>query len=313
MIWIAGVWHFYGNYPPEYQFSPLGFKIAGIITEIVLATFTFLSGFFLSKYIFVKKNDVVFFYRKRFWRFYVLFIIAVLCMFMLFSMESGGITKQGVIQMLSSLLGLSLFFPPPISTLWYLSMLLMFYILTPLFRYSYSDKKVNLIWIITIFLILVVSFIVFKIDDRLLLYYPFYVIGLFFPKHLFEKISSAKWIPVFVGGAICLGYIMLCRNEFYLKYTYLIFGVPMLISICYLIYFKRLNKIVSWASYATMCVYLFHRFLYPVVILMFSKTINGYKYMEMYYVILSIVIFFVVGYGIQKAYDIVINKLVYKN
>lgn len=35
--------------------------------------------------------------------------------------------------------------------------------------------------------------------------------------------------------------------------------------------------------------------------------------MEMYYVILSIVIFFVVGYGIQKAYDIVTNKLVYKN
>lgn len=76
MIWIVCIWHLSGYidlFPIEFYSES-----ASYITDSCLAAFSFLSGFFLSKYEIVNKTDFVCFYKRRFIRYYPLFFISAL-------------------------------------------------------------------------------------------------------------------------------------------------------------------------------------------------------------------------------------------
>ena len=94
------------------------------ITRSCVTLLMFISGYLLSKYKFNKIQDAVFFYKRRFIRFYILFAISALTLYLMNFNEGLGL-------LVTTLLGISSYMPPQPGTLWFISMLMSFYLLTP--------------------------------------------------------------------------------------------------------------------------------------------------------------------------------------
>lgn len=120
MIWVVGIYHL-----SEYLFSPLHeLQWARMVTWGCLGTFTFISAYFLAgKNEFNNWTQIRAFYGKRLLRLYPLFVLSALTL-LLIGFNNWEQTWKGV-------LGVSTFFAPQINTLWYVSMLIGFYLLTP--------------------------------------------------------------------------------------------------------------------------------------------------------------------------------------
>lgn len=87
------------------------------ITQCVLGTFTFISGYLLGRQpLELRPAAWLRFYRQRFWRIYPLYLIA------LAGFALAGLTNWRIAA--KAALGLTMFFPPSPPTLWYMAMLL---------------------------------------------------------------------------------------------------------------------------------------------------------------------------------------------
>lgn len=74
VIWIVGIWHMNAYLNVECKFFQDGSftkEMYSMLTNGVLATFTFISGFFMSKNLISELNDVLRFYKKRIIRFMI--------------------------------------------------------------------------------------------------------------------------------------------------------------------------------------------------------------------------------------------------
>ena len=114
MLYIIGVWHFDDYLPCENHFI---LKYGNVLTICVLASFTYISGFFMGK----KHLTVSEFYLNRLKRFYILFFIASILMFL----------WKDPLLFVKTITGVSNFVTPYPTTLWYISMLMVFYFVTP--------------------------------------------------------------------------------------------------------------------------------------------------------------------------------------
>lgn len=122
MLYIVGIFHLTQYLGKNYYL--LYNAVGNNIMCASLGTFSFLSGLLLGKkYVFASMKDVLYFYKKRVIRFYPLFIIATLLLWF--------IGMNSLYQSIIGLLGLSPFTSNQPMTLWYISMLIVFYFITP--------------------------------------------------------------------------------------------------------------------------------------------------------------------------------------
>lgn len=135
MMWIVFVWHL-SEYLDKDVRNILLFDGAYNVTTVALGTFMFISGYFLSKYKFENANDVKQFYLKRLKRFYFLFMLAAITMWI------GGMNPENR-TLITTLTGLSSFILPQPRTLWFFSMLMFFYFITPLLQSVYNALKIK--------------------------------------------------------------------------------------------------------------------------------------------------------------------------
>lgn len=304
-LWIVGIWHTMGMWNKHLSSIFANHDFFENITVAVLACFTFLSGYFIKKYTFRNRNDVIVFYKKRFWRFYILFVAACLGIYLLTIMENGfRIDMGGVIILIMNIFGLSILIPPSLPTMWYFSMLVFFYLLTPLLLWKYKSSliKYGLAIIITsVFLFLSYKKIT---DERLGLYFPLYLVGLFVPNRVVDIITSWKIaVPLLLLFVISLFFYQLID----LRFLYAFAGTISILFVSNMLHFKIFDKVIEILAYSTMCVYLFHRIMIPIN----NKCLglfwpNGLSILG---IIISITLFFVIGYIIQKIYDITLNRI----
>lgn len=123
MLYIIGFWHLKDYLSPDIK-EALTFKGSNDITNIMLGAFMFISGMLLSRYKFDKMGDVFSFLYKRMKRFYILYFIAALLFYF-----SGIIPELKIF--VTTVLGISSYILPQPYTLWFISMLFSFYLLTP--------------------------------------------------------------------------------------------------------------------------------------------------------------------------------------
>ena len=195
VLWIVGFWHLINYLPQECRLQGNALTICKEITYGVLACFTFLSGYFLKKYDFNSINDTVTFYKKRLIRFYPLFVLATSCF-----LVSGSSLRQ----VLYAIFGLSLFLPPPIATLWYFSMLLFFYLCTPLLK---MKESVKMMFVFIAVLIVLFVFGYFFADKRFIMYLPFYILGLNLPNRTVESFLDIYTFILSVAVFVCFCFI----------------------------------------------------------------------------------------------------------
>ena len=296
-LWIVGGWHAldYIQSPHVPELKPhLGF-----ITTYVLATFMFMSGYFLSKYTFESRNNVIQFYKKRFIRFFPLFALSAITLFLM-----GG--NPGKLQLLLTLTGLSSYLGHQPYTVWFISMLFSFYMITPfvsrgLQRIGNSTSlQVIAVIVCSACFIFLLSLTPLQYDVRLSYTMPFYGLGLVLGKTKIIKKITSKWYVFLTSFTLCFFfYRMGIRGDRYLQID-TVMGVILLLSVSYWFKYILWNKAIGVISFASMCMYLFHRQVY-LILLHFVWHDDKTTWVFLYGVMLPVVI--VVSYFIQKIYD----------
>jgi len=170
MLYIVGFWHLL-DYTKvvRWHYNPVTYRL----TVGVLSLFVLISGFLTGrKDGGLARGEIWRFYKARFWRIYLPFVIA-----------SGLFLAAGMSDTLALVKGVTpvamLLAPPPF-TLWFVSMIVLFYLIAPLLI-GLRGSEVAYIALCTV---IVGAMILYqaetgRIDMRLILYFPCFAAGIF--------------------------------------------------------------------------------------------------------------------------------------
>ena len=271
------------------------------LTWSCLGTFSFISGYLLAKkYCCDSTKQVLYFYKKRLLRFYPLFIISTICLYL--------IGFNDIKQSIYGLLGLAPFVSFPPYTLWYISMMMVFYLLSPIVLIR--DNKKRIIRSVLLLSIFVVLSRFIHIDLRFIFNLLVYLLGVCATG--FEKslptltktrgmILKALIIGLYILAFLNMGAI---NNVFLLRKIVDILGIFVLFIVASLIKMDRCEKIIYKISYLSMSFYLFHRLTYWLFLEIY-KPQNETVFLL--YLILTVPIGMFMSFYIQKSYDIVMS------
>ena len=290
VIYIVAVWHLNAYLSPNLRFTGYTLAILHNLTISVLGVFTLLSGILLSKYEFGNSSSVWFFYKKRLGRFFILLLLSALSYWVL-----GWISVKQLVQVL---LGMNLFIGPSVPTLWFFSMMVFFYLITPIFNLRRNHLVVSLIVVAILFIGLVVA-VHYGSDIRLLYYFPMYILGLYIgpekflhfirskfvfllPLSLLLFIPDVHWTIAEIAGAIL---IVFCGR----------FSVP-----------SKASQCIRFISVSSMIAYLFHRQFFGGFLRVSEATGRGY--IPLIIAVILVAVLFVVSYFAQNLYDNIFRK-----
>jgi len=294
---IVGLWHMF-DYIPKVSWSSNFIEP----TLVVLATFTFLSGLFLGK----KKQSIGTFYFNRIKRFYLLLVLSLLSFYL------GG-QIGSIKQLLFAATGISCFVLPQPMTLWYFSMMIVFYLLTPLILLDTYTNDGSIKYqriIIRGLLIELIMFVIsclFSIDERILLYFPFYLLGIITPIDKVTTLINLRLKTFTIGISLIIVGLLFSIGWFK---DLLTMGGGMLIllflsSLLESHLYSTVKRILLLVSYSSMCAYLFHRQVYYVL----RYLTGNEEYVPYGMIPIMIIVLFIVSFCIQKVYDSILKCL----
>lgn len=310
-LWIVGVWHLTGYLNSTVTDS----NVCGAITMTVLFCFMFISGMLMQKYDFNNLVDVKTFYLKRFWRFWILLLISCVSLFL----AGLAVHKEWFVsiqQLILTICGLSSVFPPIPGTIWFMSMLMLFYMLTPIIR-----RKKNVVYTILSAFVVYLVFIILQVfgdgvDRGLFVYFPAFVLGLISPLDRVSKLTAKLSLclySIIAWPIIVLSTKSIENNvlNIVIQIVFSIFGTISLLGIGNLlskVKGKVIIQCISVLSYSSLCLYLFHRQVYQGI-LFITRTLGIETSLLLMYIIM-LPIALLVAYFIQKIYDKTISGIV---
>lgn len=170
MLYIVGFWHLldYTNVA-RWHYNPVTYRL----TVGALALFVLISGFLTGrKDGGLARGEIGKFYKTRFWRIYLPFVIA-----------SGLFLAAGIGDTLTLVKGVALvamLLAPPPFTLWFVSMVALFYLIAPLL----IRLRGNEVAYIGLCIAIIGAMILYqakagRMDMRLILYFPCFAAGIF--------------------------------------------------------------------------------------------------------------------------------------
>lgn len=275
-----------------------------------LGTFSLLSGYLLAKkYCCNTLKDVALFYKKRLLRFYPLFILATICLYL--------IGFNDIKQSIYGILGLAPFLTHAPSTLWYISMIMLFYLVCPIVLTR--DNKKRIIRSILIFLAIVVLSRFIYVDSRFIYNLFAFLVGVCYVNYedrvlaikpsslkmkiLFSVLIFSVYLTAFLG-------LNVIDNSFLYRRIVDLLGILVLIIIANLINPDRFKKTISLLSYLSMSFYLFHRFTYWICLNIYEP--QGTVMLLLYLLFIAVPIGICFAYYVQKLYDNIVSKMVNK-
>jgi len=310
ILWIVGALHV-TTYIDTSFISLSLWKILVYVTYGSLGTFTFVSGYFLKKKKMESFDDLKRFYFSRFQRFWVPFFISALSLYIIGAIV-GKPWFASFFHFVLSLVGLDIFYKPMPGTLWYMVMLLFFYIITPLVLWPRNQLIRGAIPLL-IFVIFLATYKAGYLDERILFYYPTYILGIFLSDDISSFIKKWKWYFLVLS---LISLIVLLHSDFegfFLQYLINIIVYPLIFSLsAVLANISHFRFIGEKVSYSSMMMYLFHRQFYLVAVFLFNLQLfpNFHNAIiplwAAYIIVIPIIIFS--SFYFQKMYDKVINS-----
>lgn len=309
MLWIVCYWHVKDYVEIGENHVALSIYGDQYITDIMLAVFMFLSGFFMAKYNFDNFGESCkTFYAKRLTRFYLLYAISSILLFFI------GFNR-GIQTLITTLTVTSTYILPQPRTLWFLSMLASFYIFTPLLLKN--GYKSLLIYSLLFFSGGVILHLFFTngIDTRFFWCFPLYSAGLYIGRN--KKIMSliTKDIVGVLSIAMTIVIVVYLEKTMGAKgwvyYLIFPFGIISILFVSKYLSKLPIDSVVSLFAYCSMCAYIFHRVFYSVL----KKVIYGiigYDFSYLFCFLIFIPICLIGSYLIQYHYDrYILPKLIY--
>ena len=170
MLYIVGYWHLLDyTKVASWHYNPVTYRL----TVGALALFVLISGFLTGrKDGGLARGEIWRFYKTRFWRIYLPFVIA-----------SGLFLAAGINDTAALVKGVTLvamLLAPPPFTLWFVSMIVLFYLIAPLL----IGLRGNEVAYIALCTVIVGAMALYqaetgRIDMRLVLYFPCFAAGIF--------------------------------------------------------------------------------------------------------------------------------------
>ena len=292
VIEIVAFWHMFDYTPIEADDVMFG----GRLTSTVLATFTFISGFFLGK----KNVSVGKFYMSRLQRFMLPLLVSLIIMY-----KFGAINSFRTV--VFSAIGISCFVPPMAPTLWYFSMIILCYLFTPLILWGVG-KMNNLERVMNILIrgVLMFAFMMcMGIQPKVQAYFLFYIFGMVVNMDCIKALLSTNTVCKCGGAILWLLMSYLGINNMLADTL----GVMLLICLSGMIENHSNNQvkvIFERIAYASMFAYLFHREFYQITKRLFHLSDGT---IPVYGIIITVILIFVLSYYGQKIYDLMISKI----
>lgn len=296
-IWyIVGFWHLFG-YTSYWNAEdvPLFFRV----TNIVLGLFVLISGYLLGgARIEPNLASIGRFYGKRLVRVYPPYLIALAVFAAAHILGSSPIKAALLISMVS---------PPAPFTLWFVTMIVLFYLLAPLLILLGQPWRIvaagGALWAV----LFAYWHATGRLDVRLLVYLPVFVAGLLLARHPLRATAPVSLALLALTG---LGYWISLRAEYPADIS--IWSAPIALFGSLLI-FTLLNgrlpasPIVTMFANGAFFLYLFHRPIYKVV----AKVVGANHPFEQVIALYAIgfPLALVVGIYGQRVYDAVVDRL----
>ena len=296
MLYIVGFWHLI-----DYTHGLTGANNAVTVrlTVTVLGLFTFLSGYLLARSpMRLRALELKRFYAKRLLRIYPLYLLALLAFWAL------GIADRGIA--LKAALGMSMVYGPPPSTLWFITMILVFYLIAPLLIALREASVRFLLASLAIFAVAVLFGHAASGDIRIAEYFPAFALGVWWAHHGQRATARTCLAATVSAAAACgLSLALAVDPQFSLWAMPLAsFGalaVFLLASLLPLSRDGRLVRAAALVSYASFAMYLFHRVVYKELHALYDPGSGAAGLAWLVLVCLPCVI--VAAFLVQKAYD----------
>jgi peptidoglycan/LPS O-acetylase OafA/YrhL len=295
MLYIVGYWHLL-DYTKvvSWHYNPLTYRL----TVGALALFVLISGFLTGRQDGgLARGEIWEFYRTRFWRIYIPFVIA-----------SGLFLAAGMNDTVTLIKGVTLvamLLAPPPFTLWFVSMIVLFYLVAPLL----IGLRGNRVAYIAVCTAIVGAMALYqaetgRMDMRLALYFPCFAAGIFLGARSLPS-STISLIGLLLVAALAL-VPTLTRPSYAIESNpwaapWALFG-----SIAIFLLVMRIGRnlkspaILTQLSEASFFMYLLHRPIYVwMQSLWFPSTASG---QILYLVFVCLPIIGTVAWLCQRAY-----------
>lgn len=212
-------------------------------------------------------------------------------------------------------IGLSSFWRPAPRTMWYVGLLLFLYIST-LFWAKGGLVKQMLKFTLTMGVIVCIQLVFHSVDVRTFVYTPIYFAGIIVGQYGYRKfllfITTPKYIIMLMVLFVTILIVEVFKSSTLLMWVNSMIGMLALMS--FYVYLGKkwkdreyLVSKLSMLSYATFCIYLFHREIFEGL-LMLWKPSSQYQ-MVPYLGFLGLAIVIPLAYYIQKGYDGILKKM----
>lgn len=164
--------------------------------------------------------------------------------------------------------------------------------------------------------ITIVHLVFHSVEPRTFFYFPFFFVGILVAQYgnsIFIAASkSPKYVfPMFVLF-VAIWIVQVLTNNLILKWGNSVLGMVSLLFLYMYIgeklkYRRELLKMISLLSYASLCIYLFHREVDEALLLLWQPTNTCASFV--YVGIIGLIITIILAYWIQKGYDRIVRKV----
>ena len=306
ILWIVLVFHLSAYLGAGYNLNN-NFSCNNI-TWASLGCFSFISGLFIGKRDLVSRRDIFEFYKKRLLRIYPLFLLSAVCLYL--------IDFNGLVETLYGLLGISAFTGHQPLTLWFISMILLFYLISPLLL-----RKTLIARILSSVMVFFVLGILFKLhccDIRVLFNFFCYVMGVIVLKtnmqrnKIGENLLDNIYFSVTTILVYCL-FLMFASGSFVspaVKAIVACLGVVAILSLASILntlMYRRNSILFSNIAYSSMALYLFHRLFYFFGLSLFTPGSTLGKVLYLVFIVFPVG--YILCFYIQKMYDKIVKNI----
>jgi peptidoglycan/LPS O-acetylase OafA/YrhL len=302
MIYVIFGWHMDDN-----AHNILATDFGKTLVIGALGAFVFVSGFtlFNSCGEVTSFSDVWRFITKRLIRIYPLYFSSLILFFI-----TSEITRK---QFFSGLFLLNTIMNIQINTLWFVTMILLFYIILPLIAYQFSVIRTLVILAFFMASVIILNKNIGMMDLRLTYYFPLFILGVFcahsdaFFQHIKSRFAVILSVIVLVGATYLIGHI----KEPWFKHFYvpasLIFSVSPLTVLAEQFASKVSAKVIIKLSYVSFGMYLYHRFVFWVLLKIYRPETD--MEVVVYLSLAGLPLLYLMSERIQTGYDLLMEKL----
>jgi peptidoglycan/LPS O-acetylase OafA/YrhL len=306
ILYVVGFCHMC-NYIEKADWIKHSSSAIELATACALGSFCFISGCVLSRrYVLKSWRDLGVFYLRRVLRIYPLYLIALTGFLSL-----GLIPRQLFHKSLFLTNALTAYGQDHLPTLWFVSMIVLFYTMAPLYLAFFKHWRAVAITLGIWAILVAINHVYGRIDGRFLIHFPVFAIGIIAGKSRQFPRMLEKFIGVVVSLVVFVGAVWISRHhriegiaDLLITDVAILSSIPVLLFLSWGLSFVVRGRFLHVLSYSSFALYLFHRIIFEFGIrvhlwLWPESSVPSLAYMLALVVPASIAI----SYGIQWLYD----------